>query len=212
MVSWTNKCCGLSFSKFGSSTGNDSSSGSDFDSDNSDIDETKSSFLSVLQNKSSALSSASTSAMEVDSGPSGSSSTASGNNESKQNSKLPAPIITDPSNPLKFKTKLELNDGASTSGASSKGKTGPPGAKRPRLPNEGSAGRSDQNSEVAMIEDAVRRYLMRKPMCVIDLLQKFKNKVTNKEGLGPIIVSILKKLNPEKTTIKGKQYFSLKPK
>lgn len=60
-------------------------------------------------------------------------------------------------------------------------------------------------------EEAVRRYLMRKPMTAADLLQKFKNKVSAKDDLVRTIALILRRLNPEKQTIKNKLYFSLKP-
>ena len=61
-------------------------------------------------------------------------------------------------------------------------------------------------------EEAVRRYLTRKPMTTKDLLQKFKTKrtgLTNKQTV-EMIASILKKLQPEQKTIKGKMYLSLK--
>jgi transcription initiation factor TFIIF subunit alpha len=74
--------------------------------------------------------------------------------------------------------------------------------KKPKLSNDSSDG---------ITEEAVRRYLMRKPMTCTDLLQKFKNKVSQKGDLVHTIAQILKRLNPEKQTIKNKLYFSLKP-
>lgn len=61
-------------------------------------------------------------------------------------------------------------------------------------------------------EDAVRRYLMRKPMTTTELLQKFRSKRTGISGdhLVTTIAQILKKLNPERQTIKGKLYLSIK--
>lgn len=60
-------------------------------------------------------------------------------------------------------------------------------------------------------EEAVRRYLIRKPMTAADLVQKFKNKTTQKDKLPDLLAEILRKINPEKQNIKGKMYFSLKP-
>lgn len=62
------------------------------------------------------------------------------------------------------------------------------------------------------IMEDVRRYLMRKPMTCTDLLQKFKNKVHQRDNLVSIIADTLKKLEPEKQTIKGKMHFFLRPK
>lgn len=60
-------------------------------------------------------------------------------------------------------------------------------------------------------EDAVRRYLMRKPMTAKDLLQKFKkSKGHEGDNRVAIIAEILKKLNPVRQTINEKLYFSLK--
>ena len=61
-------------------------------------------------------------------------------------------------------------------------------------------------------EDAVRRYLMRKPMTTIDLLQKFKSKNTGltKEQIVTTIAKILKRLNPEKSKVKDKLYLFIK--
>ncbi|KAH9515363.1 General transcription factor IIF subunit 1 [Bulinus truncatus] len=61
-------------------------------------------------------------------------------------------------------------------------------------------------------EDAIRRYLMRKPMTTKDLLQKFKSKKLNmsNEKITHVIAQLLKKINPEKMTINKKLYLSLK--
>ncbi|KAL1456628.1 hypothetical protein WDU94_001343 [Cyamophila willieti] len=62
-------------------------------------------------------------------------------------------------------------------------------------------------------EEAVRRYLIRKPMTATELLQKFKRPKTNlsSEQLVTVMTSILKRINPTKQTIKNKMYLSLKP-
>ncbi|XP_059155268.1 general transcription factor IIF subunit 1-like [Physella acuta] len=61
-------------------------------------------------------------------------------------------------------------------------------------------------------EDAIRRYLMRKPMTTKDLLQKFKSKKLNmtNEKITHVIAQLLKKINPDKMTINKKLYLSLK--
>lgn len=55
-------------------------------------------------------------------------------------------------------------------------------------------------------EDAVKRYLMRKPMTTKDLLQKFKNKCKgmSSQQMVNTLTLILKKLNPERTIVKDK--------
>jgi len=68
-----------------------------------------------------------------------------------------------------------------------------------------------EESEGALEED-LRRYLMRKPMTTKDLLQKFKSKKLNmtNEKITQVIAQLLKKINPDKTTINKKLYLSLK--
>ncbi|XP_060526840.1 general transcription factor IIF subunit 1 [Cylas formicarius] len=67
-------------------------------------------------------------------------------------------------------------------------------------------------AESGITEDAVRKYLMRKPMTTTELLQKFKSKKTglSSEQLVNIMTQILKKINPVKQTLKGKMYLSIK--
>ncbi|KAF7286728.1 transcription factor IIFalpha isoform X2 [Rhynchophorus ferrugineus] len=68
-------------------------------------------------------------------------------------------------------------------------------------------------AESNITEDAVRKYLMRKPMTTTELLQKFKSKKTglSSEQLVNVMTQILKKINPIKQTLKGKMYLSIKP-
>ncbi|KAJ8910479.1 hypothetical protein NQ315_002732 [Exocentrus adspersus] len=68
------------------------------------------------------------------------------------------------------------------------------------------------SNESGITEDAVRKYLMRKPMTTTELLQKFKSKKTGLscEQLVNIMTQILKKINPVKQTLKGKMYLSIK--
>ncbi|XP_022919551.2 general transcription factor IIF subunit 1 [Onthophagus taurus] len=67
-------------------------------------------------------------------------------------------------------------------------------------------------NESGITEEAVRKYLMRKPMTTTELLQKFKSKKTglSSEQLVTIMTQILKKINPVKQTLKGKMYLSIK--
>lgn len=68
------------------------------------------------------------------------------------------------------------------------------------------------SSDTGINEDAVRKYLARKPMTTTELLQKFKTKKTglSSEQLVNIMTQILKKINPVKQTVKGKMYLSIK--
>ncbi len=53
---------------------------------------------------------------------------------------------------------------------------------------------------------------MRKPMTTTELLKKFKSKKTGlpKDELMPVLVNVLKRINPHKQKIKGTMYLSLK--
>uniref|UniRef100_T1JLI2 Transcription initiation factor IIF subunit alpha n=1 Tax=Strigamia maritima TaxID=126957 RepID=T1JLI2_STRMM len=61
-------------------------------------------------------------------------------------------------------------------------------------------------------EEAIRRYLMRKPMTTTEILQKLRNKKSNisRDQLVNTVAQVLKRLDPEKQTVKGKMYLSLK--
>ena len=65
---------------------------------------------------------------------------------------------------------------------------------------------------MAMFEEQIRRYLLRKPMTTTELLHKVKSKKTgySSEKLVEIIASMLKKINPHKRKSKGTMYLSLK--
>uniref|UniRef100_A0A224Z1N7 Transcription initiation factor IIF subunit alpha n=1 Tax=Rhipicephalus zambeziensis TaxID=60191 RepID=A0A224Z1N7_9ACAR len=95
-------------------------------------------------------------------------------------------------------------------------KTDGSGPKRPRnesnLSSTPSMPSSWSSSTEGITEESVRRYLLRKPMTTTELLQKFKSKRTglSSEKLVNTIAQILKRLNPEKQTIKGKLYLSIK--
>ncbi|XP_063045058.1 general transcription factor IIF subunit 1 isoform X2 [Engraulis encrasicolus] len=75
-----------------------------------------------------------------------------------------------------------------------------------------SSGKSTPSaSDVQLTEDAVRRYLIRKPMTTKDLLKKFQTKRTglSSEQTVNVLAQILKKLNPERKNINDKMHFSL---
>lgn len=62
-------------------------------------------------------------------------------------------------------------------------------------------------------EEAVRRYLTRKPMTTTELLKKIQSKKTgvSSDELVELMTAVLKKINPSKQRIQGKMYLSLKP-
>ncbi|EDW97870.1 general transcription factor IIF subunit 1 [Drosophila yakuba] len=88
-------------------------------------------------------------------------------------------------------------------------------AKRPKneistsLPTSFSGGKVE---DYGITEEAVRRYLKRKPLTATELLTKFKNKKTpvSSDRLVETMTKILKKINPVKHTIQGKMYLWIK--
>ena len=66
-------------------------------------------------------------------------------------------------------------------------------------------------SDTGITEEAVRRYLTRRPMTTTELMKKFKSKKVglSSDQLVPVIAQILRKINPNKQTIKGKMYLSI---
>ncbi|XP_026466359.1 general transcription factor IIF subunit 1 isoform X2 [Ctenocephalides felis] len=83
-------------------------------------------------------------------------------------------------------------------------------AKKPRMENMSTF--NTASNDTGITEDAVRRYLMRKPMTTTELLTKFKSKKTgvSSDKLVEMMTQILKRINPIKQTIKGKMYLSIK--
>lgn len=73
-------------------------------------------------------------------------------------------------------------------------------------------GGSSSKEDYGITEEAVRRYLARKPMTTTELLTKFKNKKTgvSSEKLVDTMTQILKRINPVRQTIMGKMYLSIK--
>ncbi|XP_037928970.1 general transcription factor IIF subunit 1-like [Teleopsis dalmanni] len=84
----------------------------------------------------------------------------------------------------------------------------------PTLPSTFAGVVTGSKDDYGITEEAVRRYLMRKPMTATELLQKFKNKKTNvpSDRLVETMTQILKRINPVKQTIQGKMYLSIKTK
>lgn len=71
--------------------------------------------------------------------------------------------------------------------------------------------KSKSSDSEGLSEEAVRRYLTRRPMTVRDLIKKFKKSWSGtKQDLMNSIVNILKKINPDKQTIRGELHLSLK--
>ncbi|KAJ7989676.1 hypothetical protein DPEC_G00307010 [Dallia pectoralis] len=66
-------------------------------------------------------------------------------------------------------------------------------------------------SDVQLTEEAVRRYLIRKPMTTKDLLKKFQTKRTglSSEQTVNVLAQILKRLNPERKNVNDKMHFYL---
>lgn len=165
--------------------GDESGSDSEFDSDNSDIDESKTSSLFMLPRK----------GIKIKTEP-GETTTAV-SLESKTENKLEpktgpsAASTSSQQNGLKLKHKLDT----------------------PISPHPSKKQKTSNESTYGITEEAVRRYLLRKPMTPKDLLAKFKSKAPNcdRQTLVEIIGQILKKINPEKQIIQKKLYFSLKP-
>merc|ERR1712106_1143236 len=88
-----------------------------------------------------------------------------------------------------------------------------PAGKKSRLEQFGSAGSSGASTgNEAISEEAVRRYLKRRPMTTTDLLKKFRSKKTGilNAQLVQLLANILKKINPHKQKVKGVTYLSLK--
>lgn len=89
-----------------------------------------------------------------------------------------------------------------------------PSSKKSRLDNvfPGSSTQPQGGSVEASFEDDVRRYLARKPMTTTEILRKIKSKKTGlaKDELMPLLVNVLKRINPHKQKVKGTMYLSLK--
>ncbi|XP_039626427.1 general transcription factor IIF subunit 1 [Polypterus senegalus] len=85
-----------------------------------------------------------------------------------------------------------------------------PSGKSTPQPQSGKS--TPSSSDIQLTEDAVRRYLIRKPMTTKDLLKKFQTKRTglSSEQTVNVLAQILKRLNPERKSINDKMHFFLK--
>ncbi|CAH3860823.1 general transcription factor IIF subunit 1 [Pieris brassicae] len=135
---------------------------------------------------------------------------------------------TDPestSNSKKPKKSKSHTDKASAAGSASTSRAGTPvpsaaqaavaaaNASSANQPPTKRAKLDSTYSECGVTEEAVRRYLTRKPMTTTELLTKFKSKRTgvSSERLVETMTQILKRINPVKQNINGKMYLSIKP-
>ncbi|XP_062306775.1 general transcription factor IIF subunit 1 [Osmerus eperlanus] len=84
----------------------------------------------------------------------------------------------------------------------------PSGKSTPQPPSGKS---TPSTSDVQLTEEAVRRYLIRKPMTTKDLLKKFQTKRTglSSEQTVNVLAQILKRLNPERKNVNDKMHFYL---
>ncbi|KAI8044227.1 hypothetical protein M5D96_000378 [Drosophila gunungcola] len=140
--------------------------------------------------------------------PAARTSTSSSSNANKSRSATPT-LATDVS-----KRKMNSLPSDLTGSDTSNSPTSTP-AKRPKneittsLPTSFSGGKVE---DYGITEEAVRRYLKRKPLTATELLTKFKNKKTpvSSDRLVETMTKILKKINPVKHTIQGKMYLWIK--
>ncbi|XP_027563373.1 general transcription factor IIF subunit 1-like, partial [Neopelma chrysocephalum] len=87
---------------------------------------------------------------------------------------------------------------------------GPPSGKSTPQPHSGKS--TPSSGEVQLTEEAVRRYLSRKPMTTKDLLKKFQTKRTGLSSDATVnaLAQLLKRLDPERKLIADKMHFFLK--
>ncbi|EFB15352.1 hypothetical protein PANDA_017642, partial [Ailuropoda melanoleuca] len=123
--------------------------------------------------------------------------------ESDIDSEASSALFMDPSAPVR---EVDPQQRVSGRGQQGQGR----GVGRP--PADARAPRPLRLSDVQVTEDAVRRYLTRKPMTTKDLLKKFQTKKTglSSEQTVNVLAQILKRLNPERKMIGDKMHFSLK--
>ncbi|XP_076006282.1 general transcription factor IIF subunit 1 isoform X2 [Genypterus blacodes] len=83
----------------------------------------------------------------------------------------------------------------------------PSGKSTPQPPSGKSTPSS--SSDLQLTEEAVRRYLIRKPMTTKDLLKKFQTKRTglSSEQTVNVLAQILRRLNPERKNVNDKMHF-----
>lgn len=130
--------------------------------------------------------------------------------KSSHNSRSGTPVDATPSAANKRKADLAINSDNSNSPQSTP-------AKKAKTESSSSSatpftGFSSSKDNFGNTEEAVRRYLMRKPMTTTELLKKIQSKKTgvSSDELVELMTAVLKKINPSKQRIQGKMYLSLK--
>ncbi|XP_044129694.1 general transcription factor IIF subunit 1 [Bufo gargarizans] len=90
--------------------------------------------------------------------------------------------------------------------------SGPQSTSGKSTPQPQSGKSTPSSGDIQLTEEAVRRYLTRKPMTTKDLLKKFQTKKTglSSEQTVNVLAQILKRLNPDRKTIHDKMHFYLK--
>ncbi|XP_069051747.1 general transcription factor IIF subunit 1 [Lepisosteus oculatus] len=109
-------------------------------------------------------------------------------------------------------SKLEQGKRSETPAAKRlKMESSPQSASGKTTPQPPSGKCTPSSSDVQLTEEAVRRYLIRKPMTTKDLLKKFQTKRTglSSEQTVNVLAQILKRLNPERKSIGDKMHFYL---
>ncbi|XP_077326555.1 general transcription factor IIF subunit 1 isoform X1 [Lithobates pipiens] len=141
------------------------------------------------------------------------------NNSSRGNSRpgTPSPDSANTSNTLKAAaSKLEQGKrGAlphTPAAKRLKMESGPQSTSGKSTPQPQSGKSTPCSGDIQLTEEAVRRYLTRKPMTTKDLLKKFQTKKTglSSEQTVNVLAQILKRLNPDRKTIHEKMHFYLK--
>uniref|UniRef100_A0A3P8SF85 Transcription initiation factor IIF subunit alpha n=1 Tax=Amphiprion percula TaxID=161767 RepID=A0A3P8SF85_AMPPE len=113
-------------------------------------------------------------------------------------------------------SKLEQTQGPGTDSPAAKRLKMEPSSQSPvpsgkSTPQPPSGKSTPSSSDVQLTEEAVRRYLIRKPMTTKDLLKKFQTKRTglSSEQTVNVLAQILKRLNPERKNVNDKMHFYL---
>ncbi|XP_078091092.1 general transcription factor IIF subunit 1 isoform X1 [Mustelus asterias] len=141
------------------------------------------------------------------------------NNSSRGNSRpgTPTPQISTSSTLKAAASKLEQGKRQAGSAETPVAKrlkmdAGAQSASGKSTPQPQSGKSTPSSGDIQLTEDAVRRYLIRKPMTTKDLLKKFQTKKTglSSEQTVNVLAQILKKLNPERKMINEKMHFFLK--
>ncbi|KAG8441441.1 hypothetical protein GDO86_006980 [Hymenochirus boettgeri] len=141
------------------------------------------------------------------------------NTSSRGNSRpgTPTPDVGNTSNTLRAAaTKLEQGKRGAVSQSPAakrlKMESGPQNSSGKSTPQPQSGKSTPCSGDIQLTEDAVRRYLTRKPMTTKDLLKKFQTKKTglSSEQTVNVLAQILKRLNPDRKIVHDKMHFYLK--